>query len=153
LIVISGQGALREGSDVESAAPEPLADEPAPRKGIGSSMGGKEPVLTDEEISRKGRLVDLENKETAVAKLKDALETEKENRRLRHWVANGALVVMLAQVVAANATFIWYGDVNGWDISPTAISAWMGATVIQVVSVVLVIIKYLFPPPGNDGEA
>jgi hypothetical protein len=54
---------------------------------------------------------------------------------------------MLTQIVAANATFAWYGDTNGWDISPAAISAWMGATVVQVVSVVLVITNYLFPNP------
>ena len=60
---------------------------------------------------------------------------------------------MLAQILAANATFVWYGDTNGWDISSAAISSWMGTTVIQVVSVVLVITKYLFPNPKNKGDS
>jgi len=124
-----------------------------PRPGRSESLAtDKEAVLTDAEIARKGRVVDLESKETEVErlraeveKLKGELDTEKENRRLRHGIAIGALIVMCAQVLASNAIFVWYGDTNGWDISPAAISAWMGTTVIQVVSVVLVIVNYLFP--------
>jgi hypothetical protein len=109
----------------------------------------KVPALTDEEIHLKGKLVELETREAGLARLKDELDTEKANRKQRKYVANGALLVMLLQIAAANATFVWYGDTNGWDISPAAISAWMGATVIQVVSVVLVIINYLFPNPSR----
>lgn len=113
---------------------------------------GREPALTDAEIERKARLVDLENKETEVAKLKtevdklaEELATERDNRSLRYGIAIAALIVMTLQVIASNAIFVWYGDTNGWEISSTAISAWMGTTVVEVVSVVLVIVNYLFP--------
>jgi hypothetical protein len=56
---------------------------------------------------------------------------------------------MALQVMVSNAIFVWYGDTNGWEISSTAISAWMGTTVVEVVSVVLVIVKYLFPNNKN----
>ena len=110
----------------------------------------REPTPTDADTHRRSKEIDLEEKEADLAKKLDALDTEQENRKTRRWVANVALTVMLMQIVAANATFIWYGDTNGWDISPAAISAWMGATVIQVVSVVLVIINYLFPNPDKN---
>lgn len=113
---------------------------------------GREPALTDAEIERKARLVDLENKETAVAKLRtevdklaEELATERDNRTLRYGIAISALIVMTLQVIASNAIFVWYGDTNGWEISSAAISAWMGTTVVEVVSVVLVIVIYLFP--------
>jgi hypothetical protein len=112
----------------------------------------KRPALTDEEIVLKRKQVELESKEADLAQQRHELDTEKDNRRLRTYVARGALLVMLGQIVAANATFVWYGDTNGWDISPTAISAWMGATVVQVVSVVLVITNYLFPNPKKNVE-
>jgi hypothetical protein len=123
-----------------------------------SERSGRQPALTDVEIERKSRLVDLENKETEVAKLKtevdklkEELATEKDNRSLRYGIAIAALVVMALQVMASNAIFVWYGDTNGWEISSTAISAWMGTTVVEVVSVVLVIVKYLFPN-NKSGE-
>jgi hypothetical protein len=118
--------------------------ETTPRENAGPSIC---PALTDEEINLRGKRLELEKKEADLAQQRHALDTEKDNRKLRKSVANGALLVMLAQIAAANATFIWYGDTNGWDISSAAISAWMGATVVQVVSVVLVITKYLFPNP------
>ena len=61
---------------------------------------------------------------------------------------------MVAQIVAADAIFVWYGDANGWDIPAAAISAWLGTTVVQIVAVVLVIMNYLFPKGGpQDGQA
>jgi hypothetical protein len=121
-------------------------EEPAPAE---NADPAKVPLATDEEINLKGRQVELEKKEADLAQQLHTLDTEKDNQRLRKYVANGALLVMLVQIVAANATFIWYGDTNGWEISPAAISAWMAATVAQVVSVVLVITNYLFPNPKS----
>jgi len=31
-----------------------------------------------------------------------------------------------------------------------AVSAWLGSTVVQIVAVVLVITRYLFPPPPKE---
>jgi hypothetical protein len=41
--------------------------------------------------------------------------------------------------------FVWYGDTNAWHIPALAITGWLAATVVQVMSVVLVITRYLFP--------
>jgi hypothetical protein len=88
---------------------------------------------------------ELAKLETEVDALREALVSETQNRRLRYPIAIGALFVMVLQVIVSNAIFGWYGDANAWDISATAISAWMGTTVVEVVAVVLVVMNYLFP--------
>ena len=71
---------------------------------------------------------------------------------LRKRVANGALIVMLVQIALADAGFYLYGHGNGWHIPVAAIDGWLGATVIQIVSVVLVITGYLFPTRSADSS-
>jgi uncharacterized membrane protein YdbT with pleckstrin-like domain len=90
-------------------------------------------------------LAEARKLETEVDALREALASDEQNRRLRYPIAVGALLVMVLQVVVSNAIFGWYGDTNAWDISATAISAWMGTTVVEVVAVVLVVMNYLFP--------
>jgi hypothetical protein len=77
--------------------------------------------------------------------LGERVAAEKENRRLRFGIAIAALVVMALQVLAANGIFAWYGIAAQWAVPSSAITAWLGATVVEVVSVVLVIVNYLFP--------
>ncbi|HVE68785.1 MAG TPA: hypothetical protein VNB64_09420 [Solirubrobacteraceae bacterium] len=105
----------------------------------------REPTPSDAEIERESKRLALEKSRVDVRRMDDELETARRNRKLRGRVAIGALLVMLLQILVANAIFAWYGDTNGWDVSPAAISAWLTATVVQVVSVVLVITNYLFP--------
>jgi hypothetical protein len=109
---------------------------------------GSSPAPTDEELDLETRLVDLEKGRTELARDKEKLVTDKANRGLRDSLAKGALGVMVVQIAAGNAVFVWYGDTNGWEIPGAAISAWLGSTVVQVVAVVLVIMNYLFPRAG-----
>jgi hypothetical protein len=80
----------------------------------------------------------------------EAVATEQANRRLRNAIALAALMLMAFQVLAANGIFAWYGLAGAWDIPSSAVTAWMGTTVIEVVSVVLVIVNYLFPGERRD---
>jgi hypothetical protein len=75
----------------------------------------------------------------------ERVATEQENRRLRFGIAIAALVLMALQVLAANGVFVWFGTTAGWDVPSSAIGAWLGTTVVEVVAVVLVIVNYLFP--------
>lgn len=75
----------------------------------------------------------------------EAVVTEQANRRLRNAIAVAALILMALQVLAANGIFAWYGLAVDWAVPSSAVTAWMGTTVIEVVSVVLVIVNYLFP--------
>jgi hypothetical protein len=77
----------------------------------------------------------------------DGLNRQKRKNEvdLHRRVGNGALLLMVAQLVVADAAFYLYGFENGWQIPTAAITAWLAATVIQIVGVVLVIAKNLFP--------
>jgi hypothetical protein len=77
--------------------------------------------------------------------LGERVATEKENRKLRFGIAIAALVVMVLQVLAANGIFAWYGIAADWAVPSSAVTAWLGATVVEVVAVVLVVVNYLFP--------
>lgn len=64
--------------------------------------------------------------------------------------AYGALVAMGVQILIADIAFYIYGYehvANGhrWQIPVGAIQVWLGATVVQIIGVVLVIAKSLFP--------
>jgi predicted Kef-type K+ transport protein len=109
--------------------------------------------MTDDDVEQEGRHPALRVEDAEAAKLEAEVESLRErlasdvqSRRLRYPIAIGALIVMVLQVAVSNAIFGWYGDTNAWNISPAAISAWMGTTVVEVVAVVLVVMNYLFPP-------
>ena len=91
--------------------------------------------------------------------LKDRLEADRRqvvvdrarsDLKLSKWVGYGAMALVVGQIVVADKAFFDYGHAYAWRIPVTAISAWLGAIVIQIVGVVLVITKYLFPPTGGD---
>jgi hypothetical protein len=77
--------------------------------------------------------------------LGEAVVTEKENRKLRFGIAITALILMALQILAANGIFAWYGLAANWAVPSSAVTAWLGTTVVEVVAVVLVIVNYLFP--------
>ena len=79
----------------------------------------------------------------------ERVATEQENRRLRFGIAIAALALMALQVLVANGIFGWYGVAAGWAVPSSAIGAWLGTTVVEVVAVVLVIVNYLFPAEGR----
>jgi uncharacterized membrane protein YcjF (UPF0283 family) len=114
------------------------------------------PKSEDVDTRRASRGFGLRAEEARVAKLEaeaemagEAVATEKENRKLRFGIAIAALVLMALQVLAANGIFAWYGVAADWAVPSSAITAWMGTTVVEVVAVVLVIVNHLFPNEGR----
>ena len=114
--------------------------------------------MTSESSETRRALLDLSIRaaKAEAAKLEaeaemvgEAVVTEQANRGLRNGIAIAALGLMALQVLAANGIFAWYGVAAGWAVPSSAVSAWMGTTVIEVVSVVLVIVNYLFPAEGR----
>jgi hypothetical protein len=88
-------------------------------------------------------------------------EHEAEKRRLANLKARqelgfgrvyayGALVAMGIQVLIADGAFYIYGYENDWDIPASAIEVWLAATVVQVIGVVLVIARSLFPSAAGS---
>jgi hypothetical protein len=88
-------------------------------------------------------------------------EHEAEKRRLANlkarqelgfgrYYAYGALAAMGVQVLIADVAFYIYGYENRWHIPSSAIDVWLGAVVVQVIGVVLVIARSLFPSTNSD---
>ena len=50
-----------------------------------------------------------------------------------------------AQLLIADIAFVWYSWSRGWNVPPEVMIGWLSATVVQVVGVVLVIARHLFP--------
>jgi hypothetical protein len=83
-------------------------------------------------------------------------ELEKVRRRnvktdsnLRVGLGYGAVIAAGLQFVVANVAFYLYADHLHWSgIPPEVMIGWLGATVAQIVGIVLVIAKYLFPEGG-----
>jgi hypothetical protein len=64
-------------------------------------------------------------------------------------VGYGALGLMAVQLAVADTGFLFHGLWNHWKVPAAAIEIWLGAIVVQVIGVVLLITKYLFPASGG----
>jgi hypothetical protein len=65
---------------------------------------------------------------------------------LRESYAQWIIRILFAQLAIADTVFIvfaWAGQ--RWVLSPGVIEVWLGATVVQVVGIVLVVTRHLFP--------
>jgi hypothetical protein len=67
--------------------------------------------------------------------------------------AYGAMTTMAGQVLIADAAFYLYGNAKQWILPVGAIQVWLAATVVQVIGVVLVIAKSLFPSLDGDAKS
>lgn len=69
---------------------------------------------------------------------------------LRQSYADWILRILGAQLVVADAVFVaiaWVG--RGWDLTPGMTEAWLLAAVVQVVGVVAIVTRHLFPHRGG----
>jgi hypothetical protein len=98
------------------------------------------------------RLRHLDEEERAQGLSLRQLFAEQEHG-LRQMYADWILWLLGAQFVIADAvfvTFAWAG--MGWDLPPGVVEVWLAATVIQVVGVVAIVTRHLFPN-RDGGEA
>jgi hypothetical protein len=74
---------------------------------------------------------------------------------LRQKYADWIIRLLGVQFVIADAVFVafaWAG--RRWDLPPGVIEVWLAATVVQVVGVVAVVTRHLFPNrAGNEASA
>lgn len=64
--------------------------------------------------------------------------------KLRRIFAGILLFTLIFQIALADALFYKYGKAKDWEFPTAAISAWLAALVVQVVSLVYAIVRYLF---------
>jgi hypothetical protein len=72
---------------------------------------------------------------------------------LRETYAKGLLAILAVELVVVNVIFWVYAE-NGknWNIPDGVIQIWLGATVVQIVGVVTVVTRYLFPNRNSQPE-
>jgi glutathione S-transferase len=73
---------------------------------------------------------------------------------LRQKYADWIIWLLGAQFVAADAVFVvfaWVG--RRWDLPPGVIEVWLAATVVQVVGVVAIVTRHLFPSRDDQRAA
>lgn len=76
--------------------------------------------------------------------------SQKVDLKLQKIVGYGALILVVVQLVVADVVFVKYADSIGWSmIPPGVMQAWLAATVVQVIGVVLVIARSVFPAGGR----
>jgi glutathione S-transferase len=129
-------------------------------------------VRTDEDISlaeagASGEMADSQDPDIGGSELPPQLRYLPERERaqrmdlrglfaeqeheLRQKYAEWILWLLGAQFLVADAvfvTFAWAGW--GWELTPGVIEVWLAATVVQVLGVVAVVTRHLFP--NRDGE-
>lgn len=85
------------------------------------------------------------------------IELKKEYARqeieLRETYAKGLLAVLAVELVVVNVIFWFYAEKGrNWNIPDGVIQIWLGATVVQIVGVVTVVTRYLFPNRDRQPE-
>jgi hypothetical protein len=69
---------------------------------------------------------------------------------LQRRYATAFLILMFAQLAATNAAFFMYGWSRGWAMSDAALLGYIGATFGEIITIVFIIVRYLFPAtPGT----
>ena len=69
---------------------------------------------------------------------------------LRQRYGDWIMWMLGVQLLVADAIFVdfaWAG--RGWDLAPGVIEVWLAATVVQVVGVVAIVTRHLFPESGR----
>lgn len=75
-----------------------------------------------------------------------AVADYKQDITMRRNFAFWAALVVTIQLVFSNVVFVLYASRGrAWDVPTTAISAWLSATLVEVIGIVLVVARYLFP--------
>jgi hypothetical protein len=65
---------------------------------------------------------------------------------LKKQYADWLLGAVILQLLLANAVFVVYAWAGkDWNLDAVVIDAWLGATLVQVIGVVTIVTRYLFP--------
>lgn len=87
--------------------------------------------------------------EALVKEAETASDQAGDDRELRRWIAIGTAIAVGLQLIATNVIFVVYGAANAWVIPGSTVSAWLGATVVQIIALAVVIVRSLFPPKNR----
>jgi capsid protein len=75
-----------------------------------------------------------------------SLQDTAQNLALKRAYARNLFSLMVVQVIIADGVFVAYAWAGQhWDVPTAAMHAWLAATVVQIVGIVYVVTKHLFP--------
>lgn len=128
----------------------------------GPESGRTEPPLERVEVLRREERVPqpdlpeelrhLDERERAQGLSLRRLFAEQEHG-LRQKYADWIIWLLGVQMLGTDVIFVVYAWAGrGWELLPGVIEVWLGATVVQVVGVVIVVTRHLFPS-RDGGEA
>lgn len=70
--------------------------------------------------------------------------------RLKSVVANWSVGAMVGQLAVADTVFVLYAWLGlAWNVEPEVILGWLSATVVEVIAIVVIVARYLFPKDGH----
>lgn len=99
-------------------------------------QSGKSEIPTDAEANLPAQNIGLRGRRITL--------------QLRVIFAMAFLALILLQIAAVDV-FMWrFAENRAWDLQPEVIIAFLSATVVEVLGVVTIIVKYLFDDPGSD---
>lgn len=147
-----------EPTSVQGQAQPEIPPEPPPAEPKGKLASMRDKVglsaFMDERSSER-KLVSLITEPVPIGSSSDLRELDRRNAEtdllLKRWLSTRIIRWMGRQLIVANLVFVayaWFG--LGWEVPAPAISAWLGATVIQIIGIVYIIARYLFPADGAN---
>lgn len=140
------------GGDDEASSRPPLRIEDLVQRGAPpTKVTSDSDLLIDDEDQR------AEHARLIVAAKAASVALQRQELSLRKWYAVAAGVVVLLQIGLANWFFYKYAsDGVQWVVPDSVMAAWLAAVVVQVIGVLLVITRNLFPnrdgPRPEDAE-
>lgn len=72
--------------------------------------------------------------------------------RLRRLIANWAIFFVIAQLACSNVFFWLYLSSNSYVVEPQVMIAWLSACVVEVIGILVVIARSLFPRRDKNGS-
>lgn len=93
----------------------------------------------------------LEQASDATARMQQISEDDAaQTVKLKGMLAKSTFGVIGLQLLIADIAFFSYGSSNDWKIDAEVMMSWLAATVIEVLGVVIIIARHLFPSkPGE----
>ena len=112
-----------------------------------SILSDFKPARSDAKAGKLERARDAQDRMDDI-KADDAELTVK----LKGVLAVSAFIAVGAQLAIADYLFFRYGSANHWDVATEVIVTWLSATVVEVLGVVVIIARHLFPSAGSTGS-
>jgi hypothetical protein len=136
---------------VPPAVPDPAKEqaEETAKKILTEGAASDAPHMPEDYqyLPQKLQLLEIQlKKDFAQQEIKLKESYAKQEIELRATYAKGLLAILAAELIVATVIFWLYAEVgHGWRVPEGVIQIWLGATVVQVVGVVTVVTRYLFP--------